>query len=164
MYTQSFWQPQGTPNSETHASKPCMDVPCPVTGKKLRLRDLTPVKFTPASDGADNSYVDPVSNDMLANSSRLVVIKPTGDVMLEKTYRTCIKPDGVYKGASLSNDYYPLEDLVIPYIMCDCVCMRFSHAVLRLLTFLITGTSQCRPQCEGEGYHQVGDRGNWICW
>lgn len=111
---QSFWQPQGTPASQLRASKPSIDVPCPVTGKKLRLKDLTPVNFTPASDDTDNSYMDPVSKDLLSNSSRLVVIKPSGDVLLEKTYRACIKPDGIYKGGDLSPK--PASDL------CCCGC------------------------------------------
>jgi nitric oxide synthase-interacting protein len=98
---QSFWQPQHTPSSDLHASKPSMDVLCPVTSKKLKMKDLTPIKFTPASDGIPNSFVDPVSNDSLNNSSKLVAIKATGDVMLEKTYKTCIKPDGIYKGMLL---------------------------------------------------------------
>ena len=75
-----------------------MDVLCPVTSKKLRMKDLTPIKFTSASDDVPNSFMDPLSNDMLNNSSKLVVIKATGDVLLEKTYKACIKPDGIYKG------------------------------------------------------------------
>lgn len=83
------------------ANKPSMDVLCPVTSKKLRMKDLTAIKFTPASVDVPNSFMDPVSNDMLNNSSKLVAIKSTGDVMLEKTYKTCIKPDGIYKGVLL---------------------------------------------------------------
>ena len=81
-----------------HTAKPSMDVLCPVTSKKLRMKDLTPIKFTSASDDVPNSFMDPLSNDMLNNSSKLVVIKATGDVLLEKTYKACIKPDGIYKG------------------------------------------------------------------
>jgi nitric oxide synthase-interacting protein len=78
-----------------------MDVFCPVTGKKLKMKDLKPIKFTAASDGVPNSFIDPVSNDALNNSSKLVALTATGDVMLEKTYNTCIKPDGIYKGMLL---------------------------------------------------------------
>eukprot|EP00892_Ulva_mutabilis_P012112 jgi/Ulvmu1/9273/UM050_0022.1 len=94
----SFWQPQDTPDSDVRADKPSADVLCPISGKKLRIKDLTPVKLTPAEDGNDGEYIDPVSLDVLRNTSKLVVLKPTGDMVSEKTYRTCIKPDGTYKG------------------------------------------------------------------
>lgn len=98
---QSFWQPQDTPDSDIRAEKPSADVLCPISGKKLRMKDLTVVKFTPADEGKDGVYMDPISLDVLRNSSKLVVLKPTGDVVLEKTYTSCIKPDGVYKGMQL---------------------------------------------------------------
>lgn len=98
---QSFWQPQDTPVSDIRAEKPSADVLCPISGKKLRMKDLTAVKFTPADEGKDGEYMDPISLDVLRNSSTLVVLKPTGDVVLEKTYISCVKPDGVYKGAEL---------------------------------------------------------------
>lgn len=99
---QSFWQPQDTPDSEINPDKPSMDVMCPVTGKKLKLKDLTPVRFTTDPDGPGTSYIDPISKDSLKNSSVLVVLKPTGDVMLEMTYKTCVKPEGAYNGAPSS--------------------------------------------------------------
>lgn len=84
------------------ADKPSADVLCPISGKKLRMKDLTQVKLTSADEGQDGVYIDPISLDTLRNSSILVVLKPTGDVVLEKTYKTCIKPDGTYKGAQLN--------------------------------------------------------------
>lgn len=96
---QSFWQPQDTPDSDVRADKPSADVLCPISGKKLRIKDLTPVKLTSADEDIDGEYMDPISLDVLRNSSKLVVLKPTGDVVMEKTYKTCIKPDGSYKGA-----------------------------------------------------------------
>lgn len=98
-HLQSFWQPQDTPDSDQRAEKPSAEVLCPISGKKLRIKDLVSVKLTEADEGQDGMYVDPISLDILRNSSKLVVLKPTGDVVLEKTYRTCIRPDGVYKGA-----------------------------------------------------------------
>ena len=83
------------------------------------MKDLTPVKFTPANDGATNSFMDPVSNDALNNSSALVAIKATGDVMLEKTYKTCIKPDGIYKGMLLWHDLQFVVLLLICAVVCD---------------------------------------------
>jgi nitric oxide synthase-interacting protein len=69
-----------------------------MSGKKLRLKDLTQVHFTAAPDDVDGMYIDPVSGDVLRNSSKLVVLKPTGDIVLEKTYQKCIKADGSFKG------------------------------------------------------------------
>jgi hypothetical protein len=106
---QSFWQPQGTPDSDIRPDKPTLDVVCPVSGAKLKLKDLTPVKFTPAPDAADITFMDPVSKDILRNSSVIVVLKPSGDAMLEKTYKTCVKPDGTYNGTLWS-----FSDLSLP--------------------------------------------------
>lgn len=95
-----------------------MDVLCPVTSKKLRMKDLTPIKFTPASDDVPNSFKDPLSNDALSNSNKLVAIKATGDVMLEKTYKTCIKPDGIYKGALMLLSFLFLPGSVHSCLSC----------------------------------------------
>ena len=62
--------------------KPDMATFCPATGKKLRLKDLTPVKFTRVREGEDGRYVDPISGDSFTNSSKLVLIKPTGEVQI----------------------------------------------------------------------------------
>jgi nitric oxide synthase-interacting protein len=42
--------------------------------------------------------MDPVTKDTLTNTNRLVVLVPTGDVMLEATYEQCVKPEGSYRG------------------------------------------------------------------
>ena len=96
---QSFWQPGDTPDSDKRAKKPKLDVTCPVTGNKLKLKDLTAVKFTPVPDGDGTQFMDPVTKDIFTNSSHIVVLKATGDAMLEKTYKSCVKPDGHYNGA-----------------------------------------------------------------
>lgn len=100
---QSFWQPQDTPDSDIRPDKPSMDILCPVSGKKLRLKDLVPVKFTPVSEDSDGQYMDAVTKDVLTNSSHIVVLKPTGDAVLAKTYKTCIQPDGHYNGVPHSS-------------------------------------------------------------
>ena len=96
---QSFWQPQDTPDSDIRPDKPSMDVMCPISGEKLRLKDLTPVKFAVVPDGDGDEYMDPVSKDAFTNTSQIVVLKPTGDAMLAKTYKSCVQPDGHYNGA-----------------------------------------------------------------
>jgi hypothetical protein len=95
---QSFWQPQNTPDSAIRAEKPSMDVMCPVSGKKLRLKDLTPVKFTSAPEDSGGKFMDPLSKDILSNSSTIVILKPTGDAMLASTFKQCVEPDGQYEG------------------------------------------------------------------
>lgn len=95
---QSFWQPQSTPNTEIRLDKPSMEVPCPATGKKLNIKSLIDIKFHAAPEGSEGHHIDPISNDIITNHAKLVVLAPTGDVVLEKTYLTCIKPDGEYDG------------------------------------------------------------------
>lgn len=94
---------------------------CPATGAPLRLKDLIPVRFTreveedeeegPGGRGAGASgawAVDPVTGDPLTNASSLVLLKPTGDVMLKATYEACVKPDGRYGGSKIRHP----EDVV----------------------------------------------------
>lgn len=87
-----------------------MDCICPGSGKKLRLKDLVKVEFTPVPEklreelkGARNGnasplYMDPISREIFTNSTRLVVLKETGTVLTKKSYETCVKPDGLYDG------------------------------------------------------------------
>jgi nitric oxide synthase-interacting protein len=42
----AFWMPGQTPDTGSKAAKPSADTLCPSTGKKLRMKDLTPVRFT----------------------------------------------------------------------------------------------------------------------
>lgn len=92
-------------DNDSGLDKPSMDVLCPVSGKKLRLKDLVDVHFTDAPDDSGGPYMDPVTNDVFINSHELVVLRPTGDVVLAKTYKTCIKPDGHFRGAHERSTY-----------------------------------------------------------
>ncbi len=49
----SFWLPSLAPESKAMVDKPDAATHCPATGKKLRLKDLTPV----CRIAAPNSYV-----------------------------------------------------------------------------------------------------------
>lgn len=74
---------------------------CPVTGKKLRLGDIVPLKFTkiPSNKNDEESistYIDPISKDVLTNRSCLVCIRQTGEVMLHKTFKKLVEPEGIY--------------------------------------------------------------------
>jgi hypothetical protein len=59
-------------------NKPDSATYCPASGKKLRLKDCVAVKFTRVREGESGLYMDPVTMETLTNSSKLVVIAPTG--------------------------------------------------------------------------------------
>lgn len=98
----AFWVPSATPESRQLVDKPDVNTYCPATGKKLRLKDLIPVKFTKVKDGSGEGrtgrFCDPVTGDVFTNASRLVLLKPTGDVVTKQTWDKCIKPDGAFDG------------------------------------------------------------------
>lgn len=91
-----------------------METLCPASGRPLKLKELTSVSFTPVPEKLKSSlkgrtggtavpmYMDPISREILTNSSRLVLLKPTGTVMTRQSYDACIKSEGVYEGASQS--------------------------------------------------------------
>ena len=45
-----------------------------------------------------------VTKDAFTNASRLVVLKPTGDVLLKETWERCVKPDGAYGGVAVGEE------------------------------------------------------------
>ena len=82
----AFWAPSQTPHAAATVDKPDGFTKCPASGKKMKLKDLVPVKFSSMPGGGAAEYMDPVTRDPLTNASRLVVLKPTGDVVLESTW------------------------------------------------------------------------------
>lgn len=101
----AFWVPAKTPEATARAEKPSGDTLCPATGKKLRLKDLTAVRFTPAPGGGDGGggggsgrFMCPLCSESFTNVSRIVVLKPTGDALGEDCYRRFVEPDGSYGG------------------------------------------------------------------
>ncbi|KAL4451668.1 hypothetical protein ABPG75_007330 [Micractinium tetrahymenae] len=98
----AFWLPGKTPEAKVVLEKPDMSTTCPASGAKLKLKDLTSVRFTPVPDGGPHEYMDPITKDVFTNASRLVVLKPTGDVVLQETWDKCIKPDGHYGGKEVT--------------------------------------------------------------
>lgn len=100
----AFWLPSQTSDAAATVEKPDGATRCPASGKKLKLKDLISVKFTPMPDGGPDEFMDPVTRDPLTNASRLVLLKPTGDVVLEATWRTCIRPDGAWQGIQIGDD------------------------------------------------------------
>jgi hypothetical protein len=94
----AFWVPGKGPEAKALLDKPDMSTLCPASGDKLKLKDLVTVRFTRVPDGGPHEHMDPVTKDVFTNSSRLVVLKPTGDVVLKETWEKCIRPDGHYGG------------------------------------------------------------------
>eukprot|EP00775_Hariotina_reticulata_P008739 gene8739-8919_t len=98
----AFWVPSQAPEAKDLMQKPDTSTYCPASGKKLRLKDCVAVKFTKVPEGEPGRYMDPVTKDTFTNTSKLVVIAPTGDVVLEETYKACIKPEGEFKGKKVT--------------------------------------------------------------
>lgn len=112
----AFWLPSKTPELskeeelQQRLKKPSTDVQCPKTGKKLRLKDLIPVKFTRASKDEELSklpvearYICPVSHDNLTNNMQLILLRSTGDVVSEESFKKFVKPDMVWKNRKIKD-------------------------------------------------------------
>lgn len=86
-----FWIPDLTPEAkkELPSEAPLDKVLCPISGKPLRLKDLTAVKFTPINKNATNTvgmaskerYMCPVSKKNLSNSVPTAVLRTSGHVI-----------------------------------------------------------------------------------
>lgn len=74
----AFWLPSMGSEAAQLMSKPDMDTYCPASGKKLRLKELIPVRFTRVPEGESGFAMDPVTRDNFTNASQLVLLKPTG--------------------------------------------------------------------------------------
>ncbi|EFJ45302.1 hypothetical protein VOLCADRAFT_106032 [Volvox carteri f. nagariensis] len=94
----AFWMPSLTPEADAKVEKPDTDTRCPASGKKLRMKDLVAVRWTPVPEGEPGKHMDPVTKETFTNSSKLVVLATTGDVVLKETYEKCIKPEGSFAG------------------------------------------------------------------
>lgn len=99
----AFWVPSKAPDARQVLAKPDTATYCPASGKKLRLKDLIAVKFARTPEEDSGVYMDPVTQDTFTNASSLVVLKPTGDIMLSETYKSCVKPDGHYNGKTIKD-------------------------------------------------------------
>ncbi|KAG2422207.1 hypothetical protein HXX76_016207 [Chlamydomonas incerta] len=97
----AFWMPALTPDVGNKVEKPDGETRCPASGNKLRMKDLVAVRWTPVPDGEPGKHMDPITKETFTNSSKLVVLAPTGDVMLKETYTKCVKSEGSYGGKRL---------------------------------------------------------------
>jgi nitric oxide synthase-interacting protein len=88
----AFWLPSQAPEAAQLLAKPDMNTYCPASGKKLRLKDLIPVRFTRVSESDSGYAMDPVTKDNFTNASQLVLLKPTG----EHVSALCTSISGAY--------------------------------------------------------------------
>lgn len=88
----SFWIPSLTPEAGAERlQKPDRCVRCPMSGRKLRLAQLVPVRFCPAEAGLSPAqllarepserYVCALSRDPLGNATPCAVLRPSGAVV-----------------------------------------------------------------------------------
>ena len=88
-------------------SKNSLYTKCPQTGKKLRIKDLTKVKWTKATDD-ESVFICPVTMKTFTNSTPIVILKPTGDAISKEAYELVIKKEGAYAGKKID----PKKDVV----------------------------------------------------
>lgn len=109
----SFWVPSKTPTAtKSKLEKPDSTIPCPISCKPLKAKDLVNVKFTQVNDPDDkkclitkeNRYMCAVTHDVLSNSVPCIVLKPTGDVITVECFEKLIKKDWIHPltGSKLS--------------------------------------------------------------
>uniref|UniRef100_A0A8C2RU85 Nitric oxide synthase-interacting protein n=1 Tax=Capra hircus TaxID=9925 RepID=A0A8C2RU85_CAPHI len=100
----SFWIPSLTPEAKaTKLEKPSRIVTCPMSGKPLRMSDLTPVRFTPLDSSVDRvglitrseRYVCAVTRDSLSNATPCAVLRPSGAVVTLECVEKLIRKDMV---------------------------------------------------------------------
>ena len=95
----AFWLPSLGPEAAETLEKPSGETRCPATGQKLRLKDLLPVRFTPAPDSeGDGRYMCPLCKETLTNVTRVVVLQPGGDCTCEACYTRFVAQDCAYDG------------------------------------------------------------------
>eukprot|EP00041_Stephanoeca_diplocostata_P004068 m.40594 g.40594 ORF g.40594 m.40594 type:complete len:305 (-) comp14837_c0_seq2:436-1350(-) len=99
----SFWIPSLTPGAKaTEITPPSNKTTCPITNKPLKLKDLIPVKFTPADkhskqkmEARHERYVCAITQKVLRNCIPCVVLKPSGRVITQEAYERLVQPDMV---------------------------------------------------------------------
>ncbi|XP_060232908.1 nitric oxide synthase-interacting protein-like [Meriones unguiculatus] len=93
----SFWIPSLTPEAKaTKLEKPSRTVTCPMSGKPLRMSDLTSVRFTQLDHVTGSErYVCAVTGDSLNNGTPCAVLRPSGAVVTLEYVERLIRKDMV---------------------------------------------------------------------
>ena len=81
----AFWVPSQGKEARQILVKPDEHTYCPASGKKLRLKDLIPVRFSKVPEEDSGVFLDPVTKDTFTNASSLVVLKPSGKLVSTDT-------------------------------------------------------------------------------
>ncbi|CAL1297349.1 unnamed protein product [Larinioides sclopetarius] len=98
----SFWIPSLTTNAKnTKMKKPENSVLCPMSGKPLKVKNLTPVKFTEVKNCHEQKsliakkvrYMCAVTHDILGNSVPVAVLCTSGNVVTMECVTKLIKKD-----------------------------------------------------------------------
>mmetsp|Transcript_18076 Transcript_18076/g.27269 ORF Transcript_18076/g.27269 Transcript_18076/m.27269 type:complete len:315 (-) Transcript_18076:85-1029(-) len=99
MREKSFWAASTTPSAAPAELKKVDTIAkCPMSGKKLKVKDLIPVKFEVADQkmldggGGRGVFCCAVSKDPITHQ-QAVLIKPTGVVVLESVLEGCVYKD-----------------------------------------------------------------------
>jgi len=92
----SFWAPETTPSAApTEVQKVDTTTKCPMSGKKLRIKDLIEVKFdvldedTRRTGGGRGVFCCALTKHALT-CQQAVLIKPSGQVVLESVLEDCV--------------------------------------------------------------------------
>jgi len=100
MRAKSFWTKEFTPTAApTEVKKVDTATRCPMTGKKLKVKDLKTVIFDIADQklvdqgGGKGMYCCAVSKDPIIHQ-QAVMLKPSGVVVTEKVYKDIVSKEG----------------------------------------------------------------------
>mmetsp|Transcript_90582 Transcript_90582/g.194225 ORF Transcript_90582/g.194225 Transcript_90582/m.194225 type:complete len:322 (+) Transcript_90582:76-1041(+) len=99
MREKSFWAASSTKTAApTELKKVDVTSRCPMTGKKLRVKDLIPVKFEVTDQkmidkGGDKGVFCCAVSKRPITHQQAVLIKPSGQVVLESCLKDCVLKD-----------------------------------------------------------------------
>ena len=68
--------------------------------RAARRREADAAAALSAAGGTGYAF-DPITRDPLTNATPIVVLLPSGVAMSEASYKTCVKPDGTWKGKKI---------------------------------------------------------------
>ena len=70
---------------------------------RQRRREAAAAAAALSAAGGNGYAFDPVTRDPLTNATPVVVLLPSGCAMSEASYKTCVKPDGAWKGRKIES-------------------------------------------------------------
>ncbi|DAZ93172.1 TPA: hypothetical protein N0F65_005522 [Lagenidium giganteum] len=91
MKKTSFWIPECAPTAEVAVEKPDMHTKDPMSNENMKLKHLMPVKFEWSVDGKDKSILCALTKKAITHH-QAVLIRPSGQVMLESCLRDTVFP------------------------------------------------------------------------